>query len=54
MAISDMRKSIEALIFVSESPLKAERIAEITEAKKGDVKKCLEALQAEYLESDRG
>ena len=54
MAISDLRKNIEALIFVSESPLKVDRIAEIVEAKKGEVKKCLEALQAEYLEADRG
>ncbi len=49
-----MRKNIEALIFVSESPLKIDRIAEIVEAKKGEVKKCLEALQAEYLGADRG
>ena len=54
LATSDLRKNIEALIFVSESPLKADRIAEILEQKKGDVKQVISSLQQEYVEADRG
>lgn len=54
LATSDIRKHIEALIFVSESPLKADRIAEILELKKSDIKEELAALQSEYGEAGRG
>jgi segregation and condensation protein B len=54
LATSDARKNIEALIFVSESPLKTDRIAEILDLKKGEVKQVVSSLQQEYLEADRG
>ena len=54
LVTSDIRKNIEALVFVSESPLKVDRIAEILELKKGEVKQALIALQNEYAEADRG
>jgi len=54
LATSELRKNIEALIFVSESPLKADRIAEILDLKKGDVKQVITDLQQEYAEADRG
>ena len=54
MATSDVRKNIEALVFVSESPIKADRVAEILEMKKADVKKVLQELQNEYRAADRG
>ncbi|PLX99345.1 MAG: SMC-Scp complex subunit ScpB [Desulfuromonas sp.] len=54
MATSDIRKNIEALVFVSESPIKVDRIAEILEMKKSDVKQVLQELQNEYVDADRG
>ncbi len=48
------RKQIEALVFVSESPLRVDRIAEILEMKKGDVRAVLNDLQQEYEGADRG
>jgi len=54
LATSDIRKNIEALIFVSESPLKTDRIAEILDLKKGEVKQVVSVLQQEYLDADRG
>ena len=49
-----MRKNIEALVFVSESPIKVERIAEILEVRKGEARKLLEELVAEYQSAERG
>ena len=54
LATSDIRKNIEALVFVSESPIKIERIAEILELKNSDVKNTLQELEAEYAAADRG
>ncbi len=54
LATSDVRKKIEALVFVSEVPLKTDRIAEILEMKKGDVRKVLLEVQDEYTAADRG
>lgn len=54
LATSDLRKNVEALVFVSESPIKVERIAEILEAKKGEVRNVLQELQDEYAAAERG
>ena len=54
MVISDVRKNIEALVFVSEAPIKLDRIAEILEMKKNDIKNALQSLEEEYASADRG
>ncbi len=45
---------VEALLFVSDDPLPAERIAEIVDEQPKRVKKVLAELAAEYEENDRG
>ena len=54
MDISEQRKHIEALVFVSESPLKAERIAEILEIKNSEVLKYLQELSGVYAQQGSG
>ena len=54
MDISEQRKHIEALVFVSESPLKAERIAEILEIKNSEVLKSLQELSGVYAQQGSG
>jgi segregation and condensation protein B len=54
LATSDLRKNIEALVFVSESPIKPDRIAEILDLKKGEVKEVISELQQEYFAAERG
>lgn len=54
LATSDVKKNIEALVFVSESPIKVDRIAEILEMGKGEIRKTLLALMEEYQTADRG
>ena len=54
MDISEQRKHIEALVFVSETPLKAERIAEILEIKNSEVMKSLQELTGLYAQKESG
>ena len=54
MDISEQRKHIEALVFVSETPLKAERIAEILEIKNSEVMKSLQELAGLYAQKESG
>lgn len=52
--ISEQRKHIEALIFVSEAPLKSERIAEILELTNAEVVNLLGELAEGYDQSGSG
>jgi len=45
---------VEALLFVSDDPISAERIAEIVDEQPKRVKKVLSQLASEYEQSDRG
>ncbi|MBE0500189.1 MAG: SMC-Scp complex subunit ScpB [Desulfuromonadales bacterium] len=51
---SDLRKHVEALVFVSETPLKSERIAEILELKNSVVLHLLAELSSGYDQSGSG
>lgn len=52
--IHDLIPLIEALVFASDGPIKAERLAEATDVPVKDVKAALEALEADYAEHPRG
>lgn len=54
MDISEQQKHIEALVFVSETPLKSERIAEILDLKNSEVVNSLRDLSARYDQSESG
>lgn len=54
MDTSEQRKHIEALVFVSESPLKSERIAEILGIKNSEVTNGLRELAEFYTQSGSG
>ena len=54
MDISEYRKHIEALVFVSETPLKSERIAEILGLKNSEVVSALQELSGRYDQSGSG
>ena len=55
MAGSDnLRGALEALLFVSDEPVAAARLARLVEASPGDVEAALADLAEEYRESDRG
>lgn len=50
----EIKPIVEALLFVAEEPLPADKIAEITGAPLKDVREALAALQHEYASKDRG
>ncbi len=50
----ELKPLVEALVFASEAPLRAERIAEILEVDKAAVSTVLGALCEEYLQAGRG
>lgn len=50
----ELKPILEAVLFVAEEPLPADKIAEITGATAAEVRSCLAALQREYQASDRG
>ncbi len=49
-----LRGAIEALLFVSDEPVSAARVAKILEADPGTVAKALEVLAEEYRDAERG
>jgi segregation and condensation protein B len=49
-----LRGALEALLFVSDEPVAAARLARLLEASPGDVEAALADLAEEYRESDRG
>lgn len=54
MATSDLKALVESLVFVAETPLKPERIAEVLETDKAEVERTLNDLAEEYRQSGRG
>ncbi len=54
MDTSELRPLVEALIFASEEPLRAEKIAELLEADKSPVHEVISLLLAEYGSAGRG
>jgi segregation and condensation protein B len=51
---SSLRGALEALLFVSDEPVSAIRLAKLLEASPGDVEAALADLAEEYRETDRG
>jgi len=51
---SKLRGAIEALLFVSDEPVSASRIAKVLEAVPGEVERTLASLAAEYAAEERG
>ena len=54
MATFDLKAGLESLLLVADQPLRLEKMVELTEVDKPDVKRALEELQAEYAERDGG
>lgn len=54
MAISETKAVIEALLFVADAPLKAERLAEVVECERREVQRLLDELVEEYQAAGRG
>lgn len=54
MDTAELKGAVESLVFVSESPLRPERIAEVLEVEKGRVLEALHALAGEYAERNGG
>ncbi|MBT9173244.1 MAG: Segregation and condensation protein B [Syntrophomonadaceae bacterium] len=50
----ELKPLLEAVLFVAEEPLTADKMAEITGAAVRDVRCCLDVLQNEYKAADRG
>ncbi|MRS11480.1 MAG: SMC-Scp complex subunit ScpB [Actinobacteria bacterium] len=50
----DVRGAIEALLFVSDEPVPASRLAKVLEAGQNEVESALKALAAEYADENRG
>jgi segregation and condensation protein B len=51
---TELRGALEALLFVSDEPVAAARLARLVDASPGDVEALLADLAEEYRESDRG
>ncbi len=51
---ASLRGAVEALLFVSDEPVSAARIAKVLDANTADVEKVLAALAEEYAAQDRG
>ncbi len=54
MTEARIRGALEALLFVSDEPVSAARLARVVEASPGDVEAALADLAEEYRESERG
>lgn len=54
MDISELKAIVESLVFVSDVPLRVERIAEAVDEERGRVLQVLRELEGEYRESRRG
>ncbi len=54
MDTSELKMVVEGLVFASDAPLKAERIAEVLEVEKGEVSRMLGELVEEYARGSRG
>jgi len=52
--ISELKAIVESLVFVSDVPLRVERIAEAVDEERGRVLQVLRELEGEYRESRRG
>jgi segregation and condensation protein B len=52
--MADLRAMIEAAIFVAETPLTVDRLAQILEKPRAEIKAVLEPLQQEYAAAGRG
>ncbi|MDZ4169038.1 MAG: SMC-Scp complex subunit ScpB [Coriobacteriia bacterium] len=53
-AESSMRGAVEALLFVSDEPVSAARLAKVLDASPGDVESALAGLAQDYREAERG
>jgi segregation and condensation protein B len=51
---SELKAIVESLVFVSDTPLRPERIAEAIDVERGRVLQMLRELEAEYRQSRRG
>lgn len=51
---SNLRGAVEALLFVSDEPVSAARLAKVLDASPGDVETALADLAQDYLEAERG
>ena len=54
MDTAELKGAVESLVFVSEVPLRAERIAEVLEVEKGRVLESLRDLAEEYADREGG
>lgn len=54
MDTSELRAIVESLVFVSDIPLRPERIAEVIEVERGRVVQILRELESEYRQARRG
>jgi len=51
---SELKAIVESLVFVSDTPLRPERIAEVIEVERGRVVQILRELEVEYRQARRG
>jgi segregation and condensation protein B len=51
---SELKAIVESLVFVSDTPLRPERIAEVIEVERGRVVQILRELETEYRQARRG
>jgi len=49
-----LQAALESLLLVADQPLRIEKLVELTEADKAEVRQALEQLQAEYIERQGG
>lgn len=54
MSSADLRRTLEAVLFVADEPVPLTQLAELTETARDVVRETLEALQSEYVEAGRG
>lgn len=54
MDTSELKAIVESLVFVSDAPLRPERIAEALDVERGRVMQILRELEAEYRQARRG
>ena len=52
--MSDLRKQLEAILFVADEPVPLTQLAQVTETAKGTVEAALQELRSEYESADRG
>lgn len=54
MATFDLKAGLESLLLVADQPLRIEKMVELTEVDKANVKQAIEELQTEYAEREGG